>query len=150
MLGFNKRVQQVTSKSIRLTILQFQQTLVMFGLMQVETQTDGKMYGLRKAVHNLVKIKMQAPIVSNDDIRAETNSFNLIAAPGYPEMLDEMISLSTDRRNTAFVIGDTPSDLKQTQQALKIGQQTPTMLVKTVKMDLFQVHHMLVFTIQVL
>ena len=68
---------------------------------------------------------MQALIVSNDDIRAETNSFNLIALPDIPEMLDEMIALSTDRRNTAFVIGDTPLDLKQTQQALKIGQQTP-------------------------
>ena len=84
------------------------------------------MYGLRKAVHNLVKTKMQAAVVSNDDIRAETNSFNLIAAPGYPELLDEMIALSGDRRNTAFVIGDTIHlDLKQMQQAQKTGQQTP-------------------------
>ena len=36
----------------------------------------------------------------------------MIAAPGYPELLDEMIALSGDRRNTAFVIGDTPFRLK--------------------------------------
>ena len=73
---------------------------------------DGNMYGLRKAVHNLVKTKMQAAIVSNDDIRSEVNAFNVIAAPGYPEMLDEMVALSTDRRNTAFVLADTPFRLK--------------------------------------
>ena len=73
---------------------------------------DGNMYGLRKAVHNLVKTKMQAAVVSNDDIRSEINAFNVIAAPGYPEMLDEMVALSTDRRNTAFVLADTPFRLK--------------------------------------
>jgi len=73
---------------------------------------DGSMYGLRKAVHNLVKTKMQAVISSNDDIRSEINAFNVIAAPGFPEMIDEMIALSTDRRNTAFVVGDTPFRLK--------------------------------------
>ena len=68
---------------------------------------------------------MQAAVVSNDDIRAETNSFNLIAAPGYPELLDEMIALSGDRRNTAFVIGDTPFRLKADATSTKTGQQTP-------------------------
>jgi hypothetical protein len=75
-------------------------------------KNDGSMYGLRKATHNLVKSKMQGAITANDDIRAETNSFNIIAAPGFPEMLDEMIALSADRRNTAFVVGDTPFRLK--------------------------------------
>jgi phage tail sheath protein FI len=55
---------------------------------------------------------MQSAIVSNDDIRSEINAYNVIAAPGFPEMLDEMVSLSTDRRNTAFVIADTPFRLK--------------------------------------
>ena len=60
MLGFNKRASAGNVKEYKINYTPFQQTLVMFGLMQVETQTDGKMYGLRKAVHNLVKIKMQA------------------------------------------------------------------------------------------
>jgi phage tail sheath protein FI len=55
---------------------------------------------------------MQSAIVSNDDIRSEVNAFNIIAAPGFPEMLDEMVSLSTDRRNTAFVVADSPFRLK--------------------------------------
>jgi hypothetical protein len=72
---------------------------------------DGSMYGLRKAVHNIVKTKMQAAIAVNDEIRSEINAFNLIVAPGFPELLDEMITLSGDRRNTAFVIADTPMRL---------------------------------------
>ena len=75
-------------------------------------KVDGDMFGLRKAVHNLVKTKMQAAISDNDDIRSEINAFNLIVAPGFPEMIDEMITLSGDRRNTCFVIGDTPMRLK--------------------------------------
>ena len=70
------------------------------------------MFGLRKAVHNLVKTKMQSAVVSNDDIRSEINAYNVIASPGFPEMLDEMVALSTDRRNTAFVLADTPFRLK--------------------------------------
>lgn len=74
-------------------------------------QVDGKMHGMRKAVHNLVKTKMQEVITSNDAIRSEINAFNLITAPGYPELLDEMVALSGDRRNTAFVIADSPMRL---------------------------------------
>ena len=112
MLGFNKRASAGNVKEYKINYTPASTNIGNVWVDASGNQTDGKMYGLRKAVHNLVKIKMQAAIVSNDDIRAETNSFNLIAAPGYPEMLDEMISLSTDRRNTAFVIGDTPFRLK--------------------------------------
>jgi phage tail sheath protein FI len=45
--------------------------------------------------------------------------FNLIAAPGYPEAISNMINLNVDRGQTAFVIGDTPFRLKATSTELK-------------------------------
>ena len=112
ILGFNKRASGGNVKEYKINYTPAGTNVGNVWVDASGNQPDGKMYGLRKAVHNLVKTKMQAAVVSNDDIRAETNSFNLIAAPGYPELLDEMIALSGDRRNTAFVIGDTPFRLK--------------------------------------
>ena len=112
ILGWNKRA---SSGNVKVYRLNYTPSGTNIGNVWVDAsgnKTDGNMYGLRKAVHNLVKTKMQSAIASNDDIRSEINAFNVIASPGFPEMLDEMISLSTDRRNTAFVIGDTPFRLK--------------------------------------
>ena len=69
---------------------------------------DGSPYMGRKAQRQVIVTKMQASLQSNEDIRAESRFYNLIAAPGYPELLDEMITLSVDRKQTAFVLGDTP------------------------------------------
>jgi len=41
-------------------------------------------------------------------------TFNLIATPGYPELIQNMVSLNVDRGLTAFVIGDTSMRLKPT------------------------------------
>ena len=55
---------------------------------------------------------MQSMINSNQDIRDdESRIFNLMAAPGYPELIGEMISLNYDRGLTAFVVGDSPATL---------------------------------------
>jgi phage tail sheath protein FI len=54
---------------------------------------------------------IQSVIVSNEDIRAEDLYYNLIAAPGYVEAIDEMLVLNEDRKETAFVVGDTPFTL---------------------------------------
>ena len=66
---------------------------------------------LRKAQRGAVVTALQAAITANQDIRNETNRFNLIACPGYIECLDEMISLNTDRKETAFVVSDAPLGL---------------------------------------
>ena len=71
-------------------------------------KVDGSPYMGRMAQRQVIVTKMQAALQGNEDIRAESRFFNLIAAPGYPELLDEMITLSTDRKQTAFVLGDTP------------------------------------------
>jgi len=112
ILGFNKRASAGNVKEYKLNYTPSGTNIGNVWVDASGNKPDGNMYGLRKAVHNLVKIKMQAAIVSNDDIRSEVNAFNVIAAPGFPEMLDEMVALSGDRRNTAFVVGDTPFRLK--------------------------------------
>ena len=71
-------------------------------------QSDGRPFMLRKAQRQAVVKSMLATIQSNTEIRNESNRFNLIAAPGYPELLEEMESLSIDRKETAFVVGDAP------------------------------------------
>jgi hypothetical protein len=55
---------------------------------------------------------LNSAIESNTDIREEQYSFQLIACPGYPEVLSNLTALNNDRSNTAFIIGDTPFDLK--------------------------------------
>ncbi|RMH14660.1 MAG: hypothetical protein D6698_12445 [Gammaproteobacteria bacterium] len=67
----------------------------------------GTVFG-RKSVRAIVVERMQKAIAQDQDIRSEIADFNLIAAPGYPELYDEMVTLNVDRGETAFVVADTP------------------------------------------
>jgi hypothetical protein len=61
----------------------------------------------------------KALLDTNQSIRDnDTLGFNLIATPGYPETIQNMIGLNTDRGITAFVVGDTPFRLEPTGTAL--------------------------------
>jgi hypothetical protein len=71
------------------------------------------------AQRHMVSEAMSAALVANEGIRAEAVYFNLIAAPGYPELTDEMIGLNKDKKEIAFVIGDTPMTLKGTATDIK-------------------------------
>lgn len=72
------------------------------------------------AAQNIVVVRaIQASITSNEDIRAEDLYFNLIAAPGYVEAIDEMLILNEDRKETAFIVGDTPFTLAANGTALQ-------------------------------
>ena len=73
----------------------------------------------KDAQRHMVVEAMQASIAGNDGIRSESVYFNLIASPGYPELMDEMIALNKDKKEVAFVIGDTPMDLKSDSTSLK-------------------------------
>jgi len=65
-----------------------------------------------EAAQQIVIVRaIQEAILTNEDIRAEDLYFNLIAAPGFVEAMDEMIILNEDRKATAFVLGDTPFTL---------------------------------------
>ena len=63
------------------------------------------------AQRNMVVKAMKAAVDANTQIREEQFAFNLITAPGFPEVIPNMVALNNDRRNTAFVIGDTPMTL---------------------------------------
>jgi len=66
----------------------------------------------RKAQRKVVVQKLQALVNANQQIRdEEARIFNLLACPGYPELIGEMISLNYDRGLTAFIVGDTPPRL---------------------------------------
>lgn len=73
---------------------------------------DGSPYMGRKAQRVMVVRSLASMISENEDIRSELVYFNLIAAPGYPELMDEMVVLNTDQKEVAFIIGDTPARLK--------------------------------------
>lgn len=62
----------------------------------------------RRAQRELIVEAMKAGIDSSVGAREEAAAFNLIATPGYPELIPNMALLNNDRNNTAFVIGDTP------------------------------------------
>jgi hypothetical protein len=72
------------------------------------------------AAQNIMVVRaIQSVIVSNQEIRAEDVYFNLIAAPGYVEAIDEMLALNDDRKDTAFVLGDTPFTLSSSGTSLQ-------------------------------
>ena len=63
----------------------------------------------RAAQRSVVVKSLQAMVNSNDDIRDdESRIFNVMACPGYPELIGEMVSLNYDRGLSAFIVGDSP------------------------------------------
>jgi len=72
-----------------------------------------------RAVRGMVVEAMQAAVAGNEGIRAEATYFNLISAPGYPELMDEMIGLNKDKKEIAFVIGDAPLTLSDDSTGLQ-------------------------------
>ncbi len=108
ILGWNKRASAGNIKRWR-TGYTYEGVLV--GDRWVDfsgNKLDGSPYMLRKAQRAVVVNAMQAALAGNDELRNETNRFNLIAAPGYTELFDEMITLNVDRKETAFILVDPP------------------------------------------
>jgi hypothetical protein len=63
----------------------------------------------RNAQRKVVVQAMKSVVDTSSEIRdEERRNFNLIAAPGYPELMSNLVNLNIDRGVTAFVIGDTP------------------------------------------
>lgn len=66
----------------------------------------------RAAQRKVVVEALAGTIIGNDELRAETVEFNLMTAPGYVDLLDEMVTLNIDRKETAYIITDVPARLK--------------------------------------
>ena len=76
-------------------------------------QEDGSGTFGRKAQHAVVVAALKSVVDTSAEIRdEERRNFNLIACPGYPELLSNLINLNIDRGITSFVVGDVPFRLK--------------------------------------
>ena len=73
---------------------------------------DGSPFMGRKAQRTMVVRALAATVAGNQEIRSEMVYYNLIAAPGYPELIDEMITLNVDQKEVSFIVGDAPARLK--------------------------------------
>jgi len=80
---------------------------------------DGSGVFGRKSQRQVVVKALKALVDNNLAIRdTDALNFNLIATPGYPELIQNMVTLNNDRGITAFVIGDTPFRLLPTGSSL--------------------------------
>ena len=71
-------------------------------------RNDGSPYMGRLAQRAIIVAALKSGIDTSVQAREEQRQFNLIACPQYPELMVNMVELNNDRKNTAFVIGDTP------------------------------------------
>jgi len=75
-------------------------------------QNDGSGSFGRKAQRKVVVQSLQALVNGNLQVReTEQRVFNLLAAPGYSELVGELKILNYDRGITAFVLADSPARL---------------------------------------
>ena len=73
----------------------------------------------RLAQRSVVVKSLKAMVTANTDIRdTDTLNFNIIACPGYQELMQDMVAFNTDIGLTAIVLGDTPFRLPATGTAL--------------------------------
>jgi hypothetical protein len=69
----------------------------------------------RNAQRSFIIASFKSLIDTNESIRdTDTLVFNLIACPGYTEVIQNLVAFNGDRKYTAFVVGDTPFRLQPT------------------------------------
>ncbi len=71
----------------------------------------GTQFG-RKSQRTVVVEALQSVLASNDEIRAEGVYYQLMAAPGYPELYDNLVGLNSDIGEITFIVGDTPKFMR--------------------------------------
>ena len=81
-------------------------------------KADGSGCFGRKAQRQVVIKQLKSEIDTNQAIREDQRGYNVITCPGYPETIQNMINLNTDRNYTSFVIGDSPFRLEGTATAI--------------------------------
>jgi hypothetical protein len=79
---------------------------------------SGAMWSGRQAQRQLIVQALKSGIDTSAAAREEQNQFQIIATPGYPELIQNMVALSNERANTLFVVGDTPMRLDASGNSL--------------------------------
>jgi hypothetical protein len=122
-LLFNTRRSGYTVKRFVQNYFNTQSFNVSVGGLPVQTSTWVSDLGLDEqgvpffghfAQRDFVVQAMKAAVDGNLDVREEGYNFNLLTAPGYPELVSNLVSLNNDRANTGFIIADTPMTLAST------------------------------------
>jgi hypothetical protein len=109
--GYNvKRFESVGFTSAQLATVTGTEAATWFTQSGVDPTTAVPYFGT-KAQRSTVVEALKSAIASSTALREEQTQFNLICCPGYPELIQDMITLNNDRTNTAFIIGDSPLDL---------------------------------------
>jgi hypothetical protein len=80
---------------------------------------DGSLIAGPGAQRKVVADAIASVIISNEEVRDDTIFYNLIATPGFPELIDEMLTLNFDRKEQAFVLGDSPFSLSDSTTSLQ-------------------------------
>jgi hypothetical protein len=73
----------------------------------------------RKSQRKVIVQQLKSEIDTNQAIREDQRNYNVLACPGYTEVIANLLSLNTDRNNTAFVLGDTPMRLEGNATAIQ-------------------------------
>lgn len=71
-------------------------------------QNDGSPFMGRNAVRRVVVAAMKSTLDTSAELREEQRNFNVLSAPGYSELIQNLVALNNDRRNTGFIIADAP------------------------------------------
>ena len=109
--GYNvKRFESAGFTSAELSTVTGTETATWFTQSGVDPTTAVPYFGT-KAQRSTVVEALKSAVASSTALREEQTQFNLICCPGYPELIQDMITLNNDRVNTAFIIGDSPIDL---------------------------------------
>ena len=72
----------------------------------------------RKSQRAMIVAAMRAVVETNQDIRSELVYFNLIACPGYCELIETMTNLNVDQHQVSLIVADTPMRLTPDANAL--------------------------------
>lgn len=67
----------------------------------------GARFGRRSQRYVVVRALQAAAAI--DEVRSQAHKFEMIAAPGYPELYDDMVTINADIDETALVIADAPA-----------------------------------------
>jgi hypothetical protein len=78
-------------------------------------KSDGSPYMGRKAQRAMVVRSMQAALAGAEEIRSNAYNFTLLAAPGYPELNEDLIALNADRGETLTILTDVPARIAPNQ-----------------------------------
>ena len=79
---------------------------------------NGVAYMGRKAQRAVITAKMVEAVSNSTELLEEVRNFNLMCAPGYPELISTLEQVNINRRETAFIIGDSPLRLPADSNSL--------------------------------